>query len=206
MGRRLVMGIVIVISGRARVGKDTLGGYLREIFRNDCNLNFGSVAYAGVLKEMVQRDFGLTYEQLWGNEKEKMTEYFKRGFGLSSNPEDYWTPREIMQEYGAFYRSIDPNFWVRKLFSTIPENAIITDGRYPNEILPVLEMGGCHVRVYRDFPDKIHGGDHESETSLDGVDVRIDYVVHNDGTFEDLKREAKAIVDDVVSKQKKLGG
>lgn len=209
---------IVVISGRARVGKDTLGSYLREIFKNDYNLNFAHMAYAGVLKDMAQKDFDLSDEQLWGDKKEEYDRRYRKQpehyGGVRSDrdelPENYWTAREIMQAYGSFYRSIDSNFWVRKLFSVIEENdykdVVITDGRYPNEILPVLERGGFHIRVNRKIKDEIHGPLHESETSLDNGTIHINFVVNNNGTFEELKEKAKTIASYVVSKKQSTEG
>lgn len=194
--------MLIVISGKAQVGKDTLGNYLINEFYKNYGFVFRRNAYANLLKKMVQYDFCLSDDQLWGNGKECMTKYYKRKDGFSSNPSDYWTPREIMQEYGSFYRSINKDFWVEKLLFEIEDegnpHTIITDGRYPNEILPVLERGGFHIHINRKKEDEIHCPQHESETSLDNVDIKINFEVDNNGTLDDLRNKATNIASRIM--------
>jgi len=110
-----------------------------------------------------------------------------------------------MQSYGEFYRSIDGNFWVRKLFSTIDEkeykNVIITDVRYPNEVNPIVERGGYHIRITRPNTNKIHGAMHASEISLDRP-YKVDFGVTNAGTLDDLKKLAGDIASGLIQLNK----
>jgi hypothetical protein len=164
------------------------------------------MAYAHELKLRVQKDFDLSYEQLWGDDKEKQDlRYAKSLKGFSSNPTDYWAPREILQSYGEFYRSIDYNFWVRSLFEIIDDReykrVIVTDVRYINEADPIMDRKGILIKVIRDTNNNIHGQEHISEVALDGYD-NIRHVIENNGTLKDLKSAAKEVAKKLIKENK----
>lgn len=190
------MGL-IGISGKARSGKDVFGEFLASELSRQEGKGYILMSYAHELKNMVQKEFDLSYDQLWGEDKEKEDRrYLTNRKALLTNDPVYWTGREIMQEFGGFYRSIDPDFWSKKLFSIMAEkeyeNVIITDVRYPNEVDPILERKGVHIRVSREDKTQIHGTKHSSETSLDDG-YKVDFDINNNRTLEDLRNTAKDI-------------
>jgi len=198
--------MLIVISGKARSGKDTFARILAAELQKITGKPYVLMAYAHELKSKVQQDFDLSYEQLWGDEKEVLDKRYiriKGGLGPAAKvyggkPEKniYWTPREIMQAYGQFFRTIDYNFWVNHLFKVVEEkeykNVIITDGRHINEIDAIINRGGYHVRVERENKDVVHGEQHISETALDEK-YKVDFNVQNNGTISDLENTAKDV-------------
>lgn len=194
--------MIIGVSGKARAGKNVFAEFLAaELYKKTGDV-YVLMAYADVLKKMAQNEFDLSWEQLWGDEKEvEDKRYLTNRKVLGTNWPVYWSGREIMQALGAFYRSIDPLFWVKKLFRTADEkgykNIIITDVRYPNEVDPVLERGGYHIRIDRDIESKIHGKQHSSETSLD-EDYKVDFHVKNSRTLDHLRNVAVNIVDAIL--------
>jgi hypothetical protein len=205
--------MIIGVSGKARSGKNVFAEFLAaEIFRRTGEA-YILMAYADELKKMVQREFDLSWGQLWGDEKETLDKRYIKpekpyscGVGKDGPlPDRYWTGREIMQSYGEFHRSIEWNFWVRKLFSIIEEkeykNVIITDVRYPNEVDPVIERGGYHVRITRPVDNKIHRPTHASEISLD-TPYKVDFGVTNAGTLDDLKKLAGDIASGLIQLEK----
>ena len=187
--------MIIGISGLAQHGKDAFGTFLAEGLFKRIGRPYVLMAYAHELKLMVQRHFDLKYEQLWGSEKEVEDKRYSKGNGL-------WTAREIMQSFGDFYRSIDGDFWIKHLFNVIDdkeyEDVVITDCRYPNEIDPIIERGGCHIRVVRDMDMDVHGKEHSSETSLDG-EYKVDFKVENYGTLADLRVTAEEVAGVIVN-------
>lgn len=214
-------GLLIAISGRARMGKDTLADFLREEFNKELlsesmwqkGNGMVKVAYADALKERIMEDFNLSWAQVYGDLKEVEDKRYPRPSrgGISPAavrydshdrraaklPPYYWTPREIMQFMGTdCYRAIDDNFWVKQLFKTLSKrgikNAIISDCRFVSEVEAVLNRGGCHIRIYREGVDTIHGSAHTSETSLDDY-KKIDFAIENSGTLEDLKLKANKL-------------
>ena len=186
---------IIGISGKARSGKNTFAEMLAEELHKRTGKAYVLMAYADELKKMAQREFDLSWDQLWGDEKEAKDERYIKF------KQEYWTGREIMQQLGGFYRSIDNDFWVKKLFKLIDEkeyeNVIITDVRYPNEVDPVVERKGLHIRIERPSADKIHGSEHASETSLD-ESYKVDFNVINQWTIEELRKTATELVNFIL--------
>ncbi len=191
------MSNIIGLLGRAMSGKDTFGKMLAESLYEHTGNVYTLMAFANSLKEKVQKDFDLSWDQLWGDQKEVVDKRYKR---LHSNRDDfkfvYWTPREILQEYGTFFRTIDGDFWVRELLKTIDgkeyENVIITDVRFPNETEIVSERGGLNIVVLRDVAGSKINAEHISETALNNYDA--DIKIDNNGSLEDLRVTA----DDAV--------
>lgn len=182
---------IVVVSGQARTGKDTLGRMIQDTMDD----GYFIMAYATELKRKLVDDFGLNRDQLHGHLKEEPDERYPKKDG------GYWTPREMLQHLGTdSYKAIDKLFWVKRLFKYVDrnnlENVIIIDGRFPEEIEAVKERGGYHIRIFRDVNTEIHGKDHMSETSLDDF-PDADFVVNNNGTFDDLRRAAEAIKKEI---------
>ena len=197
--------MLLLLSGKARVGKDTFAKMLAKELQKKTGQAYVLMSYAHELKTRIQKDFDLSYAQLWEDEKEiedkRYTRIDKDGFVNRS-----WTPREIMQNYGQFFRTIDYDFWVKELFSIIEEknykNVIITDGRHINEVNAVVDKGGYHVRVEReDKGGSVHNEQHISETALD-KGHRVDFTVRNTGTLEDLGNSARDVVGFLIDSEK----
>lgn len=184
--------MIIGISGKARVGKDTFGDFLMEQF---VGWEMHKVAYADELKRKIMDDFDLSWEQVYGDLKEEEDHRYPKPLKEGMVPQ-FWTPREIMQFLGTdCYRAIDDNFWVKQLFKRLFEsgikNVIISDCRFVSEIDAVLERGGIHVRIYRDSEEYtlVHNTQHISETALDNYE-KIDFEINNNGTLKGLKEKA----------------
>ncbi len=197
--------MIIGIHGKARSGKDQFGEYLIEWLKKYQQRIFTEVAFATPLKMMCKMHFGLSDDQLWERGKNIREvpdlRFAKDGIGLSSDPADYWTPREIMQELGAFYRKIYGKYWVESLGTYMKNNsitdAIVTDVRHINECKYVKENKGITIRITREGTEEIHGMDHESETALDNYND-FDIEIDNNGTLEDLYRISRSTVDTIL--------
>jgi hypothetical protein len=195
--------MIIGIVGKARSGKDTCAAILAEELHGASGKRFVLIAYAQELKLRVQKDFDLTWDQLWGDQKEVPDPRYFKPIQSAADPEPNWTPREIMQHYGEFYRSIDSNFWVKTLFNKIEDkefqNVIITDVRHPNEADPIVERGGYIIKVTsnRSDKEKIHGSQHISETAMDDYS-RIDFHIRNDGTMQELQLATRAAMQELI--------
>ena len=200
--------MIVGISGKARSGKDTFAEMLATELNKVSYPAYVMMAFAHELKTKCQADFDLTYEQLWGDDKEIYDQRYPKmrgappyclgnrddGKGLEFMEErKHWTAREIMQDYGAFFRSIDSEFWIKNLFRVAEDkeytNVIVTDVRYKNEADYIIDNGGYVIRVDRENKDDVHNMAHPSEVELDDY-KRFDFVVNNSGTLEDLKNRA----------------
>ena len=183
---------ILGISGKRGAGKDLLANILH--YRG-----FRNFSFAGALKEKVRQDFQLTKEQTDGKLKEVETKLRK----YSIEPGAYWTPRQIMIEYGQFFRQFDKDFWVRKVFESLkaqPDNSLITisDVRFKNEADYIKEQGGFLIRLERNPKLNVYGApiDDVSEKDLDDYNG-FDYVVpqeHNE-TPQDLERVADKLLE-----------
>jgi hypothetical protein len=180
--------MVIGISGKARSGKDTFAEMLATELNKVSYPAYVMMAFANELKLRCQAAFDLTWEQLWGEDKEVPDERYP--FPTTNG---HWTAREIMQNYGAFYRTIDNEFWIKNLFKVAEDkeytNVIITDVRYINEADYIIDHGGYVIRVNRENKDTVHNEEHPSEIELDDY-KRFDFQVINNWTLDHLKLAA----------------
>ena len=211
------MGLLLGITGSAQSGKDTFAEMLAEELEKQTDCRFVLMAYAYELKLRVQKDFDLSYEQLWGTLKEVEDRRYRRlpryRGGIRSDsgalPGLYWTPREIMQNYGQFYRTIDYGFWVKHLFGVIKQNdyknVIITDVRYPNEAQPIVDSDGYVIKINRGNKAEIHNQYHSSEISMDKYD-KIDFIVGNNDTLDELRFNAVDVVKQIVDAENNKKG
>jgi len=213
-------GLICGVSGRARSGKNQLSKFIIEEFEKKYNRKFYEASFANELKYMCKFQFGLGDDQLWGNKKEvpdrrylKPTnewkdEVIETEFGHSSGTVINWTPREIMQELGAFYRKIDYDFWIKGLKKFLHNELlkghrdfIITDVRYINEAEFIRNSKGILIRINRNIDNEIHGINHESETNLDSY-KKFDIHINNDGNLDDLRKASCDMVDAISSMEK----
>jgi hypothetical protein len=134
------------------------------------------------------------------------------------------TPRYCLQTLGTEWgRSIDPNLWVKIGVQTAfmllenpdlcykpqtgikvrekadlrwgPTGIVITDGRFRNEILEVLKVGGKAIKIDRPNVSSTKSS-HQSETEVVQIPLNFfDYVIHNDGSMKNLQIKADSIIE-----------
>lgn len=173
---------IYVISGKARHGKDTVALDIKEIYE-DKGLKVINLAYGSYIKEYAKKISN------WNGSEESK-------------------PRELLQELGTdvIRKKIDNDFFVRricediKVYSYYFDIITISDARFPNELeWPKKNFDNViNIRVIRDGYDSLLSEKeqkHLTEVALDEYN-NYDYVIHNDGTLEDLKIK----VSDVVRK------
>lgn len=162
---------VILISGKAQSGKDTVASMLREKLISD-NHRVLLTHYADLLKYICCNYFG------WdGNKDEK--------------------GRQILQYVGTdVIRKRNPTLWVNfvammlRYFHENWDYVIIPDCRFPNEVTTMVDNGfdTIHLRVVRQnfqSPLSEEQQKHSSETALD--DTIPDFYIENTGTLEELE-------------------
>lgn len=192
--------MIIGVSGKARSGKDTFAEMLATELNKGAYPPYVIMAFANELKLRCQAAFDLTWEQLWGKDKEvpdkRYVKIYANSEPLYNAVDIYWTAREIMQNYGAFYRTIDNEFWVSYLFKVIEEkeysNVIITDVRYLNE-KDYIQRRGYVIRIEREGKDDVHNMSHMSEIELDDC-KDFDYRVLNHWGLQELEKAIKDVV------------
>ena len=172
---------IIGITGKKFSGKDTLGNYLIK------KHNYKRFAFADALKEACRAIFNFDDEQLYGNKKEEIDEFWNV------------TPRTIFQFVGTdLFRNqistvvpnIGSNIWTEVLKKKILNEIvidpnvkiIITDVRFENEIALIKELNGSCVRLKRN--DIEYTDTHCSEQYIDNFKVDLDIL--NNGTKDEL--------------------
>ena len=174
----------ICISGKAQNGKDTSALMMKEQLAAAGHTAL-IIHQADLLKFICQKFYD------WDGKKDE------RG-------------RTLLQYVGTqVVRQKDPDFWVRfieqvtDLFDGSWDYIIIPDTRFPNEIekLRTPTSKVVHVRVVRDgfvSPLTQEQQRHESEIALDNYPC--DYILHNDGTKEDLSNNIALLTSDILSR------
>lgn len=165
--------MLIGITGKKRSGKDTIASLL-EVHK------FKRLSFADPIKN-IGRIFGFTEEELNGEKKEVLNEYWNI------------TPRKFMQIVGTemFRTHFRSDVWLKMMeyrMSLYKGNIVIPDIRFYNEADFIISHGGELWQVTRPMPEYSgHEEDsHVSETALDGNIISKRF--ENTGTIEDLYR------------------
>jgi len=153
-------------------------------------------SFADPLKQFCIDVFGLTYEQCYGTDEQKnsytnlcwqnmpTTEIGEHGYVSKTGS---MTAREVLQYFGTeIVRKMFYNAWVNATISKIkrdnPQLAIITDGRFVNEIEKINEIGGKTIRLTRSVCED----GHESEKALDNFPLeKFSFVISNQNSSID---------------------
>ena len=168
---------IIILSGKARAGKDTTMNFLNEIYNNIIQLQYGSY-----IKEYAKKISN------WdGSEETK--------------------PRELLQQLGTniIRENIDNKFFVKKMIDDIKvysyffDTIVISDARFKIEIDDIKNTFNNVIAVRIERPNFDNGltseqKKHPSEIDLDDYN-KFDYKLINDGTLEDLKKKVEKLVE-----------
>lgn len=169
---------VVLISGKARSGKDSVANFIARNAKYDSII---SLHFASPVKLIAKNDFG------WNGVKDE------KG-------------RQLLQLIGDGGRSYNPNIWVEKLLDSLNSFVrsyinsskllvLIPDTRYKNEVMKLLEWGDIfHNRVFTvriERPNFDNGLTKEqlnnsSEMDLDDWGI-WDVKITNDSSLENLQ-------------------
>jgi hypothetical protein len=169
--------MIIGLTGKAGVGKDTVAGLLT-------GYRFSHYAFAKPLKQALAV-LGL---------KEPETREEKE----ASIPGRAYSYRRAAQLLGTEWaRSLDPDFWVRLAEQNIRQetNVVVTDVRFENEARFIRSIPGAaiwHI-VGRAATTVGEAGMHASEQSI-AVEPQ-DVVLSNSGTLVDLSKAVSALME-----------
>lgn len=167
--KKAKMKNVILINGKARVGKD----YIADLITKDLEAKGKKVlrlAYADKLKDMICTMFNISKGEL----------------DILKNAENPYTlngvtMRQILQRFGTeIINQIDTNFWVKSVKNIIDETNydfyIISDFRYHKEFNYIKDC--YNIKTIQILGNEsIKANDHVSENSLDCF--KFDFVVDN---------------------------
>ena len=171
---------IIMISGKARSGKDTLADFLFKEFEEKekpCRVQISQY-----IKYYAQKYFG------WDGEEESK-------------------PRDLLNYLGTeiIRNKINPDFHINRLIEDIEvlsyfyDVFIISDVRFPEEIKKVKEKydNVITIRINRDSNElNSNQKSNITETALDEYED-YDYFIDNNKTLEALKEKALSIFKEV---------
>jgi hypothetical protein len=210
----MIIGFVGLIGS----GKDTAADYLVNFhgFRRD--------SFAGTLKDSVSVVFGWDRTLLEGRTKEsrewreKQDNWWTNRLGIAI------TPRWVLQNWGTEVcrKGFHDDIWIASLENKLrnsTDDIVISDVRFPNEIRAIHNAGGSVIRVRRgeepewfDAALSYNRGERGnmswavSRAKLDKLKIhaseyswvggKIDRVVANDGTIDELYTQIKNLALD----------
>ena len=215
---------IIGVFGYAGSGKDTVGKLIqynmsrskipiKEVIEDYSNNEWWMEEqsgweikkWAGKLKTIASLITGIDVEKFEDQE-------FKK---TDLGPEWGMTVRDLLQRLGteAMRDGLHKNVWVNALMADYkihPEhfndiangretgdgypNWIITDTRFPNEAQAIKDKGGMVIKVDRPGVGPVNG--HPSEDAL--KDYNFDYVIHNDGSINDLDNKVIEFINNYI--------
>jgi len=186
--------MIIGLLGKKGSGKDTVGNYISKNYNGQCE------SFAKPLKDICKILFLFNDEQLYGNLKEELDNYWKI------------TPRHAFQYIGTelirnkikeLIPNIGDNFWIKNMEKRLNDNdndidndndnkklIIITDVRFQNEVDFIKSKNGIVIKINR---DNIINDEHSSEKNIDYI-KNYDYIIDNNDTFESLYLQIDSIL------------
>lgn len=168
------MSILIGISGKKMSGKDALCNSIRKV---TVKFSTQRIAFADALKEEVAQACGVSVQFIEDNKSQfrPILQWWGTDFRRKYQGDDYWVKRALGKINEAYDKGVNL--------------VIVPDVRFKSEAETIKSVGGYLVRIAR--PTQLIDG-HISETELDDY-KGFDYVVINNGTLDDLDREAGLI-------------
>lgn len=189
---------VIVLSGLARSGKDTLARCIVDA-RNEL-VSCRTIAFADPLREVCSIAFGIPLEDFTHDRRKDAV---VGEWGITPRQSLVWVGTEL------FRNQVHPDIWIRATLSRIAKATedvvIVTDARFENEITQLeVRFGAKHVfkvsviRQDQAVPSlpMAHTSEHFAiRNATPGASTfPFDLVVIHDGkTFESLRHAAKEI-------------
>lgn len=188
----MTKSLIILISGKAGVGKTTFAKNLLKIFADDYDLNCGIFPFATGVKRIA----GLMG---WRGIKDS------RG-------------RSLLQGIGSVGRAYDEDIWVRDTIEGTIEAqekypfdvVLVDDWRFPNEAeyikknSPLYQVITIRIEspsreILKDTKEYLDA----SETSLpSAVSEMYDYLIYNVSTLEDLYEDTVVVWESILDKYK----
>lgn len=198
--------MIIGICGLIGAGKDTAADYLVNFHE------FKRESFAGTLKDAVAHVFGWDRELLEGRTKharewrEEIDPWWSERLDMPG-----LTPRLVLQLWGTEVcrKAFHDDIWIASLENKLrksPDNIVISDCRFPNEISSIRRAGGRVIRVIRGPEPEwfslarlntsrmktVYPNIHASEYSW--ASTQFDSIIDNNGTVEELYAQLKNLV------------
>ena len=188
---------IILISGKKRSGKNTLGNMLEDRF-NSMGYSAIQESFAFPLKDHVVNCF---YDYITlVNSRTDDDELHIKPFDDNKTA----ATRLFLQNFGTDFvrKQIDPLFWIKcaqkEVQKSMADVIIFTDCRFLNELLSFETEDVIKIRINR---GNGFGDSHSSETELDDYE-RFDYIIENDKSLVKLSNTASEVATRIATGQK----
>lgn len=209
--------MIIGIAGQIGSGKDTIADYLIS------HKGFRRMSFAEPLKDAVSSIFGWDRQLLEGTTpdsriwRDQVDTWWAKRLGIM-----HLTPRWVLQQWGTEVgrRAFHDDIWIASIenkLRAIDSNVVISDCRFPNELMSIKNVGGHTVRVERG-PRPVwydaaliynkgfySAGYKEAQRLLDSLNIHAseyssigleyDFHIDNNGTLEELHKQIDSIVN-----------
>lgn len=168
---------IIIFSGKQYSGKDSVAKVLLKEMPD-----YKRCAMGDIIKLVYGSQKGLSYEEIERNKP---------------------LYRADLIELGNWGRSIDPDYWLKKIISQ-EGNIVVTDVRVPHEYELFKAHGAITIRIEssrenREKRGKLIGEEDVTEVGLDHI-TDWDYVIENNSDYESLKQKALELVTKLNNK------
>jgi len=170
--------VLIGLLAKKQHGKDTTADHLVK------NYNFEKIAYATPLKNVCKELFDFNEEQLYGDEKEKIDDFW----GITPRGAFQYVGTELVRkQMGVLLPEVGDAFWVkvmeRKLMNdnNLDKNIVISDVRFQNEVDLIKKCGGIIIKIERNLENQ---DNHLSEMEIDNIKNYDHKINNNSGILE----------------------
>jgi hypothetical protein len=191
----------IAICGKAKSGKNTVAKMLKKQLSKIEPISCNYIAFADPVKSIARTMFPNIPEKYLTGSSEFRSSIIPGAF---KNGEPL-TVRQLLIDIGtSLGRGYDHDIWLKvfdynlsKLENKHHNMVILTDCRFLNEHKHVKNKGFFNLKIVRNDSYKIN---HISETEQDGIpDSEFDYIIHNNGSLQQLKLEVEKVVNKLTS-------
>lgn len=182
------MGIIIGLTGKAGVGKDTVADILVQDY------GFQKRPIAEPIKALLNELTDWSMEN-WASDWWKDTPQLgwdKEPAWLTPRRMAQWLGTEVGRELGG------PDVWIRRCLSPYDGGDwVIPDVRFPNEVDAIDAYGGYIVGIQGPSRRKLgwEAQWHVSESAAD--DIGTNFVLRNEGTTQDLRNQVEWLVSEL---------
>ncbi len=163
---------IIIFSGKQYSGKDTAAKIMLAEMSD-----FKRCAMGDIIKITYGKEKGLTYEE------------------IEKNKPLY---RQDLINLGNWGRAQSPDYWLNKIIEQ-DGNIIVTDVRVPHEYEVFKNAGAISIRVEASRETRASRGELIGETDITEVGLDHindwDYVIDNNGDYENLIRQVNKIIE-----------